>query len=259
MMSFPGSEPKGRAVQSLLTGLKIGRRVAGLRTRVLLLAAVVALPLVGLFAHMANREAAEEFEQAQQKAEQLVELADREFADWINTAQTAAEIVATATRNPTLDIAACDRFVEAVRSQYAWVNSMFVADVNGHKLCAAAGDDKSQNLLELEWFRETVETRQHALSNFLIGYVSGRPQINVGVPQLDRRGEIARVVGVGIDLAAFNQHLATLRRDEDATFTILDENGTILARQPDPDGFVGRQTHPDPAAAPGSCRFRPGW
>ena len=201
---------------------------------------MVSLPLAGLVAHMASREANEEFARAQREAVRLVEQADRDFADWIDTAQNAAEIVATATRNPTLDIAACDRFVEGVRSHYAWVTTMFVADVNGHKLCASAGDDKSYNLLDREWFHQTVETRQRTLSNFLIGPVSQRPQITVGVPQLGANGEVARVVGVGIDLAAFNEHLAALRRDADATFTILDDVGTVLARHPDPDGLVGR-------------------
>ena len=59
-------------------------------------------------------------------------------------------------------------------------------------------------------------------------------------PSLTADGVVAGVVGVSLNLDWLRQDLASLALPPDATASISDRNGTVLAHVPDPPDYVGR-------------------
>jgi len=90
--------------------------------------------------------------------------------------------------------------------------------------------------------RQVVEkvfaTRQPQYSNLFVGAVQKRNVVTVDVPVL-RNGEVIYDVSFSPPLATFQNIIETQRPSEDWTITILDRDGTVFARIPNPQGTFG--------------------
>ncbi|HYD29904.1 MAG TPA: ATP-binding protein, partial [Azospirillaceae bacterium] len=88
------------------------------------------------------------------------------------------------------------------------------------------------------YFQQALEKRDFVVSGYIIGRRSGKP-IMLAVQPVLEDGEIKLLLGVAIDLAWYGG-LAKIAKAPDARVVVLDGSGTILARHPDPEGWVGR-------------------
>lgn len=78
------------------------------------------------------------------------------------------------------------------------------------------------------------------MSDYQVGRLTGKPVLSFGYPILDDRGEVQAVVAGAFDLSWFNRLVAEVQLPPGTTFTIIDRQGTILARHPHPEQWVGR-------------------
>ena len=120
-----------------------------MRARIILLGMILVLPLVLLLVVRSNREAHQEFAVARDQARLLVENANGDYSDIILKAQTAIEVVAKTPLAGADDEAACDRFLESVRSGYDWANTLFITDAAGNKRCGTGRTGASSSVSEI--------------------------------------------------------------------------------------------------------------
>jgi PAS domain S-box-containing protein len=220
-----------------------------LRIRIILLGMILVLPLVLLLVVRSNREAHNEFASARDQAQLLVENANGQYSDILLKAQTAIEIVAKTPLVGMGDNAACDQFLDSVRSAYGWANTLFITDVAGNRRCGTGRGGAAGTVSEREWFKRAVATKAPVVSDYLIGMVSHRPQITVGQPILDKDGNVTGVAAIGIDLAAFNTQLAKEAQYLGASVTVIDLAGTVVGRYPDGESLVGQKFPNNPFVA----------
>jgi signal transduction histidine kinase len=104
--------------------------------------------------------------------------------------------------------------------------------------------DSPESLADRSYFKRALQTRAFAIGGFQVGRLTQEKSLNFGFPILDGSGRLIRVLfaSLKIDLLNDAAHLNGLRNGADTT--ILDRNGTVLARAPNSDGWVGR-TLPD--------------
>jgi PAS domain S-box-containing protein len=212
-----------------------------LRARIILLGLILVVPLVLVFVIRSESDAEREFAAARDRATLLAERANGDYSDLLFEAQTIIDVVAKSPAALEDDSAACERFVNAVRADYSWANTLFVVDAAGNKFCATSMEAKPSSVAGRDWFRRLVETKQAVVSDYLLGLATHRPQITAARPILDAQGNVFRVVGLGIDLGAFNAQLAGEAADPGVSVTIFDRDGTIIGRYPEKDGVVGKR------------------
>jgi serine phosphatase RsbU (regulator of sigma subunit) len=90
------------------------------------------------------------------------------------------------------------------------------------------------------YFRRVVETRQFAMGDYVIGRTTGKPTVHFAYPVLDTRGTTRRIVMVGLDLAWLEKLAAEAELQEGAVLQVMDSEGTILVRWPDPERWRGK-------------------
>jgi len=96
------------------------------------------------------------------------------------------------------------------------------------------------NVADRPYFRRSIQTRDFAVGEFLIGRVTGKPALTVSYPSVDGRGVLRAVVFASLDVDRLN-HLATdARLPPGSALTLLDAKATILARHPDGAKWSGR-------------------
>ena len=119
-----------------------------------------------------------------------------------------------------------------------------MTDPQGNLVCSATPIERPVYLGDREWFARVVARRAYARGEYQIGRVTGKPNLVQGYPIQDRQGSLLGVVYAGLDLSWLNQLVAATSLPPGSSITVYDSDGTILARYPDGDAWVGR-TLPD--------------
>lgn len=133
------------------------------------------------------------------------------------------------------DAATCNSFVaELLENQVVYAN-FGAARLNGDIYCSSVPLTAPINIADRAYFTRAVETRAFAVGDYLIGRVTGRPTLNLGYPLLDNSGQLTGIVFAGLDLAWFNDVAVQASLPSNSTLTLVDKQGTVLARYPEPE------------------------
>ncbi|KAA0682395.1 hybrid sensor histidine kinase/response regulator [Roseomonas genomospecies 6] len=219
-------------------------RAAGLRSLRLRLMGVVlaslALPLAGAL-YFFDQQLDQRLSSARELARHLTEDGVERQRDLIGEARNLLSVLALvpAVRDSNhANTDACVATLAPMPRQHRWTTGVWVTDPNGLIICDTTGPGSGISLREREYFQRALDTKSFVLSDVVIGKRSGKPLILAVQPVL-MNGEIERVLGVAIDLAWLTD-LVKVTKQDDARILVLDRNGVLIARQPDPEGWVGR-------------------
>jgi signal transduction histidine kinase/ActR/RegA family two-component response regulator len=215
----------------------------GLRQRILVLGGIIMVPLVLLAIVNARHNADIALDQARVRAQLLLEAENGNYDDVVQKSEIILQLLS---RSPEIhDAAGCDRFLAATKSPYPWLSSLFVLDARGNKLCSSVPTPAGINASDRDYFKQAMATRKLAISNYLISKVSQKPVITSALPVLNPAGEVEVVVAAAISLQSLNEMIAAdnLRRgiDGNTSTTIVDGEGTIVARYPAPENCIGEK------------------
>ncbi|HEY6199929.1 MAG TPA: GAF domain-containing protein [Candidatus Binatia bacterium] len=212
-----------------------------LRLRLALLVLLAVTPALALIFYAAEDQRRSSSLEAQESAQRLARLVSANQEVLIAGARQLLTAVAEVPVVRAGDAAGCSAFLQQVHGKYAYYTNLGVADVNGWLICSAVPLKDPVNIADRSYFRRTLERQDLALGDYQIGRVTGRATINVGYPWRDRRGDMAGVVFAGIDLTWLSRIAAQTRLPEGATVTLVDNDGVIFVRYPEPGTWIGRK------------------
>lgn len=211
---------------------------ATLRARLLLLVLLAVVPALALslysFAEQRRQAAAEAYADALQLVRQA-------SFDQDQLILNARQLLVAMAQHPAVrnhDASTCSTLASSL------VGPVFInvgaATPDGNIFCSALPLTDRVNIADRAYFQRATSQRDFAIGEYQIGRITGKPSINAGYPVIDARGRIHAVVFVAMDLSWLNQIAAAAKLPAGSTLTVLDTNGTVLARHPDPDYWVGR-------------------
>ncbi|WP_164844353.1 EAL domain-containing protein [Azoarcus sp. DN11] len=217
------------------------RPVARMHVRLLLLVLAAVLPSIAIIVDMG----VEQRRGAMAASERLALSTARQLAtrqrDMISYAHEALQGLADAPEirglHSTRD---CSRWLARVATLGKLYSDLFVFDRGGDVLCSAKPYGDRINVADRAYFRRAVERRDFAIGDFNLSRASGKPIVVFANPVFDERNEISAVVALAAEPPAFGALLRELLLPDDSVVTVLDSQGVILARLPDPDALVGR-------------------
>ncbi len=208
-----------------------------LQTRLVLLVLLAVTPALALYSNFEERQL--RHAQVQEDALRLARLLS---ADHERLIDAARELLTALARLPAVregNRAACAALFADLLAQYPSYANLGVIDPAGNVICSGlpgvmpyAGDRA--------YFRGAVETRGFAIGDYQVGRISRKAAINFGYPVLDESGGVQAVVFSALDLGWLGQVAVRAELPRDSMLTVIDRNGTILARYPDPAPWLGR-------------------
>ncbi len=160
----------------------------------------------------------------------------------------AEQVLATISGAPAVqdnDPAACQRLLANLMEHAPRYNSAAVIGLDGHPVCAPVPFDRGINVSGSSYFPAALKTGGFVIGEYAIGRISGKPGLHMARPLINRNGTVAGVVHVTLDLGWLGEQLKHLALPQGAVASVVDRNGTVLARYPDGMHFVGE---PIPAA-----------
>jgi hypothetical protein len=217
-----------------------------LRVRLLLVTALAVLPMFGLAPFMAAEQRRLATVDVQEDSLHLVRVIAHRHEQLIDgTRQLLASLV-HAPEVSGHEPATCSALLATLLQGYPAYLNLGVIQPDGTLVCSALPFRAPVNVSDRAYFRRALETRDFAIGDFQIGRVTGKPSVGFGHPVRSATGAVQAVLFASLDLAWLN-HLATaVRLPTDVTLTVVDHQGTVLARYPDPQSWLGQAAHEAP-------------
>jgi signal transduction histidine kinase len=217
----------------------VTRSFSSLRVRLLILVLMAVLPALGLVIYTNIQQRRAEAVKAQENALRLARLAAENQAQLVAGAH---QILVVLAQLPYLydDPVACHTFLAGLLEQYSLYSNFGLIEPDGEVICSGLPLTTPVNIADRAFFQDVLKTRDFALSDYQIGRLTGKPVLSFGYPVLDDKGEVQAVFSGGFDLVWFNRLAAEIQLPPGAVFTVIDRQGTILARHPEPERWVGQ-------------------
>src|SRR5437667_7046543 len=224
------------------------KRLASLRSRLLVLVLVAVLPAFALtlYTHLEHRRAAVAV--AQEEALRIARIAASEQNDVFQGARQLAFILAQLPAVRALDATAWRPLLAELLSRTPGYVNISVAAPTGGVVCSAVPPAGPINLRDREYFQRALTTRDVAMSGYLIGRISRKAAIVIAYPAVDARGTVSAVGVIGLDLRNLNHLAADAQLPQGSTLLVIDQSGVILAYHPEGDEWVGKQIADAPLA-----------
>ena len=212
----------------------------GLRVRLILLVFIAVVPALILILHNAKRDRDVSAERIQEDAQRIVEIAAARQARFIDSARQLLAVLAEVPEVANGDSATCNRFVKGLTDRYSVYGNLGRIDAEGKLVCSAIGFSGTRHLADRSYFRRAKASKSFAIGDYQVGGVTERGSVNFGYPILNRSREVNAVVFAALDLVWLTQLTGEASLPEGASLSILDSQGTILARFPDPEKWSGK-------------------
>ncbi|MFO1141966.1 MAG: sensor histidine kinase [Amaricoccus sp.] len=210
-----------------------------LRQRVVALVAVAIIPASAALPYFIASIHETREREARELALRTSQIASLEMERIVTGAQGILETLAVAPTVRHFETPDCDDYLAEVSRRLPQLRGLAVADPTGRVLCAAGLTFPSDDVAAEGWFADAV-----ASNAFVVGTFAGArrpdeaPYLPVALP-VDADGRIVSVVVGGIDLAWLGARLRERNLAQGSAVAVADRDGTILAREPDSQRYVG--------------------
>ncbi|MBC8123508.1 MAG: EAL domain-containing protein [Gemmatimonadaceae bacterium] len=211
-----------------------------LRLRLVGLVLLAVLPALGLTLYTASEHRRFVAIDVKANVQQLAGLASGRQEDLVEGARQLLVAFAQLPQVRDPDPAACNKLFADLLNQYPLYTNFGAVRADGTVFCSAVPLKRDSNLRNRPYFQRAVQTRNFTVGDYQVGRITGKPSLNFGYPIFDRAGLLKTVVFAALDVERLNRLLAEAQLPPKAAILLLDRNGTILARSPDAQRWVGK-------------------
>jgi hypothetical protein len=204
------------------------------------------VPMFGLALFMAAEQRRLETVNVQENALHLVRVIAHRHEQLIDGTRQLLASLAHAPEVSGGDPAACSALLATLLPGYPAYLNLGMIQPDGTLVCSALPFSAPVNVSDRAYFRRALETRDFAIGDFQIGRITGKPSVGFGYPVQSATGAVHAVLFASLDLAWLNQLATAVRLPTGVTLTVVDPQGTVLARYPDPQRWLGHAAHDTP-------------
>jgi two-component sensor histidine kinase len=236
-MSLASAERSGQAASGDAPLRPFG--LSKLSVRLLLLVLLAAVPVFALEAYYELQLRAQRRAEIGQQVQQMADLVAGQLDRLVEGAQA---VLITLGQFPSIDqrdVARCNDILIRLTARFPTFDSIGVAGPDGTVLCNSVPGSGPLSVADRPYFRRALETKSLAVSDVLIGQLSGRKLLTLAQPTLDDRGAVETVLILTLDPKIISELLARVPLPQDATIGVLDSQGKRVARVPFDPALIG--------------------
>jgi len=218
------------------------------RWRIFGLILLTFLPLLALNLYTGIEQRANILKQDREEVLTLMRLAAAQLNGYI---QSAHDLISAAGEmvghdNQARNAEVCVRILVTVQRQNPMFANLGMIEPDGSLHCSIARLTAKTNVADRNYFQLALREKDFVVGEYQIGRVINRPVLPIAKPILDQTGKVKRVLFATVDLLWLNQVLANTSLPAGGTILLLDRHGTVLARHPEPQTWVGKNTSATP-------------
>lgn len=132
----------------------------------------------------------------------------------------------------------CSDTLNSVASRIDQTGAILLIDTQGKLVCDSQGHPAGTDFSDRSYVQQALKADDLVVGEYTISKLTGAAVLPIALP-IRRDNKVVAVLGTGIRLAWLQQRVNDRGVQEGGAVTIADRNGTILARVPFPERFVG--------------------
>ena len=136
--------------------------------------------------------------------------------------------------------AACSPLLADRLKHYTEFINIGMALPDGTLACSAVPAAGPINFSERYWFQQAQQTREMGIGDVVTGRVVGKPLISFAKARRDDAGRVTGVFFVSLEIAWLERELAKEQLPQGARLMVVDDQGLVALRKPDPEIWAGR-------------------
>jgi len=139
-----------------------------------------------------------------------------------------------------LDAGPCEDYLPRLDTDLPQFTNLVVVDASGISVCRSDRGGEPPDLSDRPYFADAMAAGGRlVIGEHTVSRSSGRPVLPMALSILDPSGRPVGVVVTAFDLEWLGATLRERRLARNGSLTIADRDGTIIAREPLPEQFVG--------------------
>ena len=135
--------------------------------------------------------------------------------------------------------AVCDAYLARVLEGYSHVIALGSFDTGGRLICGDAPRPPGLNIAGRPYVQAVLAGSDFAVGQLTQGLATGQRTLHLAVPLRDAGDAVLGGLVAALSIDWLNADLAELRLPAGASAAILDRDGIVLARTPEPEPFIG--------------------
>lgn len=136
--------------------------------------------------------------------------------------------------------AACSRLLAERLKHYAEFINIGMVLADGTLACSAVPVSGPINFADRYWFQQAHQTSEMVLGDVVAGRIVGTRVLSFARVIRDGAGQLTGVLYVSLEIAWLERELVKGQFPQGAKLMVVDEQGLVALRQPDPEGWTGR-------------------
>jgi len=223
------------------------KSLIGIRARLMLLALLAVGPLMFDRVRVLEASRSERIEAASSEVMELARRGADAQNEMVVTLRALLQVTARAYVSASNAGAAdtCAALDPGLVKDIPWINSLSMIPASGTISCSTESRAVGLTVSDRAYFRDAVRSGNFVISDYLVGRATGQPIVIAAYPATREDGETIVVIAT-VNLGWMEGLATQIGRRAGTVVDLIDGNGVVLARQPNPDLAVGQRlsNHP---------------
>jgi diguanylate cyclase (GGDEF)-like protein len=231
---MPDGKPKAKA------STRRNTPILSIRARLIVLALIAIVPLMLERVHGLEGARAARTERANAEVTDLARSGVESQREIIYSVRGLLQIVSRVYAKMPLGQPECSQYLTGLTTNIPWIRDLSVATPDGRIKCSTEPQALGLNVSDRPHFQDALNSREFALSNYLITRTNQLPSVVATFPVIADDGSVKGVVMAVINLQWIDDLAATASQHSGASVMLLDGAGTLTAGSADQGAFIGK-------------------
>jgi diguanylate cyclase (GGDEF)-like protein/PAS domain S-box-containing protein len=214
--------------------------VNSLRSRIIIIVLLASIPTVGLIIYndlQFRRQASENYQRA------LNILVGQGEDDYQSAISQTRQFLAGLAQSPALSqrhSEDCSALFAALLKEGRLYANIFALTPDGDLFASGLPPKGPTNLAHRKYYQLARQTKQFAVGEMVIGQMVGKPVLPCAYPIINAAGEVQTILVATLNIDQLAKGLPFTILPKGSTLTIIDSQGEIIFRHPNPEEWVER-------------------
>ena len=220
--------------------VKRKRRILSIRARLMVLTLLAIAPVMFERVHTLEAARAERTERANAEVIDLARRGAEAQQEIIYSVRGLLQMVARVYDRMPFEQNGCNQYVTNLVGNIPWIVGLSIAGTDGRIICSTTAQAIGVNVSERTQFRLALQSRDFALSDYMIGLIHQAPSLVAGFPVIAEDGSVTAIVLGAINMEWISKLISTAAQHGGASVLLIDGSGTLIAASASDEKSIGK-------------------
>ncbi len=216
-------------------------RYMTIKSQLLLIIFVVALPTVGILTYSAMDQRDDAIAATRLESQRLADDIAAEQKLLVTASHQLLCVIAQIPEIQSRNVVKTEAILREILKISPQYLNIFIADRSGEMWASAVPLKNIFSVSDRRYFVNALASGQFSSGEYIVGRIFSKPTISFGYPYRNDKNEIIGVIALNLNLQHFTTRLEQSNLPPGTSYALFDHKGTVLARGLNPSQFVGKQ------------------